>query len=374
MHGGELKEQGGVRDVFYRPQHEYTRALLAAVPRIDGPLPATAPVARGGAPLIEVDGLRVHFAIGGGLFSPATVVRAVDGVDLTLAPGETLGVVGESGSGKSTLARAILNLVAPTAGSIAVFGRELAALSPAGVRAVRRDLQVVFQDPLAALNPRMTVGAIVSEPLWTHRPELDAASVRAAAVEVLRRVGLTGRELNRYPHEFSGGQCQRIGIARALVLGPKVVVCDEPVSALDVSIQGQIVRLLMELRHDFGLSLIFIAHDLAVVRQISQRVMVLYLGRVMEVAARDELYQDPQHPYTQALLKAVPVPDPDVERARARELLRGEPPSPIRPPSGCRFASRCPHVMPECREEAPRLQRVAGQERYVACHLLHPVR
>ena len=245
MHGGERKEQGDVRDVFYRPQHEYTRMLLKAVPRLDSAQPAAPPPAQTDTPLLTVETVRVHFPVpGAGWFAKREVLRAVDGVDLKLAPGETLGVVGESGSGKSTLARAILRLAPATAGSIAVLGRDLAALSPAGLRAIKRNLQVVFQDPLAALNPRMNVGDIVSEPLWTHRPELDAAAVKAEVVEVLRRVGLTGRELNRYPHEFSGGQCQRIGIARALVLKPKVIICDEPVSALDVSIQREIVQLL----------------------------------------------------------------------------------------------------------------------------------
>jgi oligopeptide/dipeptide ABC transporter ATP-binding protein len=366
MHGGELKEQGAVRDVFYRPQHDYTRLLLKAVPRLDAPL-APLPAVPTLDPLIAVDGLRVHFPVpGAGWFSRSEMLRAVDGVELTLAPGETLGVVGESGSGKSTLARAILRLVPATAGSVTVLGREVAALSSAGLRAIKRDLQVVFQDPLASLNPRMTVGDIVSEPLWTHRPELDAAAVRAAVVEVLRRVGLTGRELNRYPHEFSGGQCQRIGIARALVLRPKVIVCDEPVSALDVSIQGEIVRLLLELRAEFGLALVFIAHDLAVVRQISHRVMVMYLGRVMEVAHRDDLYARPRHPYTQALLGAVPLPDPDAERARAHPLLGGELPSPIHPPSGCRFRTRCPHAIERCSAEVPALR--PFKDALVACH------
>ena len=292
MHGGELKEQGTVGDVFYRPQHDYTRSLLAAVPRLDAQS-RTEPLqgAADAAPLIAAESIKVHFPVAGaGWLAPKQMLRAVDGVDLTLAPGETLGVVGESGSGKSTLARAILKLVPVTSGSVAVLGRETAALSTAGLRALRRDMQVVFQDPLAALNPRMTVGDIVSEPLWTHKPELGAAAVRAEVVEVLRRVGLTGRELNRYPHEFSGGQCQRIGIARALVLKPKIIVCDEPVSALDVSIQAQIVRLLLDLRRELGLALVFIAHDLAVVRQISHRVMVMYLGRVMEVADCEDLY------------------------------------------------------------------------------------
>jgi oligopeptide/dipeptide ABC transporter ATP-binding protein len=370
MQGGELKEQGGVRDVFYRPQNAYTRALLAAVPRLDAATRGdTAAEAGGGAtaPLIEVEGLKVHFPVAAaGWLTRPKQLRAVDGVDLTLAPGETLGIVGESGSGKSTLARAILKLVPMTAGSVAVFGREISALSPSAGRAQKRELQVIFQDPLASLNPRMTVGDIVSEPLWTHRPELSAAEVRAAVVEVLRRVGLTGRELNRYPHEFSGGQCQRIGIARALVLRPKVIICDEPVSALDVSIQAQIVDLLLDLRHELGLALIFIAHDLAVVRRISHRVMVMYLGRVMEVADRNALYEEPSHPYTQALISAVPLPDPDAERARPRQVLGGDLPSPMEPPSGCRFRTRCPHAIERCAIEPPLLR--PFKRALVACH------
>jgi oligopeptide/dipeptide ABC transporter ATP-binding protein len=372
MHGGELKEQGDVRDVFYRPQHEYTRMLLNAVPRLDSAPPPPSLPERGAAPLLDVETVRVHFPVpAAGWLGKREVLRAVDGVDLTLAPGETLGVVGESGSGKSTLARAILKLVPATSGSIAVLGRDLAALSPAGLRALKRELQVVFQDPLAALNPRMTVGDIVSEPLWTHRPELDAATVKAQVVEVLRRVGLTGRELNRYPHEFSGGQCQRIGIARALVLKPKIIICDEPVSALDVSIQREIVQLLLELRGEFGLALVFIAHDLAVVRQLSHRVMVMYLGRVMEVGSRDDLYATPRHPYTRALMSAVPLPDPDAERARVRTVLSGELPSPIRPPSGCRFRTRCPYAIERCAAEVPLLRPYANA--LVACHRVEEV-
>jgi peptide/nickel transport system ATP-binding protein len=372
MHGGECKERGDVRDVFYRPQHEYTRMLLKAVPRLDSAPEASVQPASSATPLIDVHSVRVHFPVlGTGWLAKRELLRAVDGVDLTLAPGETLGVVGESGSGKSTLARAILKLVPATAGSVAVFGRDLAALSPAELRAIKRDLQVVFQDPLAALNPRMTVGDIVSEPVWTHRPELDAAAVNAAVVEVLRRVGLTGRELNRYPHEFSGGQCQRIGIARALVLKPKVIICDEPVSALDVSIQREIVQLLLELRREFGLALVFIAHDLAVVRQLSHRVMVMYLGRTMEVAGRDDLYARPRHPYTQALMSAVPLPDPDAERARARSVLRGDLPSPIRPPSGCRFRTRCPYAAERCAAEVPPLR--PFENGLVACHFAEEI-
>ena len=281
-------------------------------------------------------------------------------------PGETLGIVGESGSGKSTLARALLKLVPATAGRICVLGRDLAELSTAQLRPLKRNVQVVFQDPLASLNPRMTVGDIVSEPLWTHRPELDAAAVRAEVVEVLRRVGLTGRELNRYPHEFSGGQCQRIGIARALVLKPKLIVCDEPVSALDVSIQAQIVNLLLDLRREFGLALIFIAHDLAVVRHISHRVLVMYLGRVMELAPSAHLYERPSHPYTRALISAVPLPDPRAERARPREILSGDLPSPIDPPSGCRFRTRCRYAIERCRNEIPQLR--PFDRALVACH------
>jgi oligopeptide/dipeptide ABC transporter ATP-binding protein len=393
MHGGELKEQGPVDDIFYRPQHEYTRALLAAVPRLDAPLVpharrdstgsardvACAPsrdaadavsidaVANGGiAPLIDVAGLKVHFAVAGASWWSRRTLKAVDGIDLKLAPGETLGIVGESGSGKSTLARAILKLVPASAGRVCVLGRDLAALSRAELRPLKRDLQVVFQDPLASLNPRMTVGDIVAEPLWTHKPELGKAAVRAEVVDVLRRVGLTGRELNRYPHEFSGGQCQRIGIARALVLKPKVVVCDEPVSALDVSIQAQIVSLLLELRRELDLALIFIAHDLAVVRRISDRVLVMYLGRVMEVASSADLYAHPRHPYTRALISAVPLPDPRAERARPREILRGELPSPIDPPSGCRFRTRCPYAIDRCKAEVPQLRPFEYAQ--VACH------
>jgi oligopeptide transport system ATP-binding protein len=247
-----------------------------------------------------------------------------------------------------------------------VLGRELGELTAAQARPLKRDLQVVFQDPLASLNPRMTVGAIVSEPLWTHRPELSKGEVRAKVVEVLRRVGLTGRELNRYSHEFSGGQCQRIGIARALVLEPKIVVCDEPVSALDVSIQAQIVSLLLDLRRELGVALIFIAHDLAVVRRISHRVLVMYLGKVMEVASSEDLYARPAHPYTRALISAVPLPDPRAEQARKREILSGDLPSPIDPPSGCRFRTRCHYAIARCRDEVPALRPFQYAE--VACH------
>jgi oligopeptide/dipeptide ABC transporter ATP-binding protein len=383
MHRGELKEQGPVDDVFYRPRDAYTRELLAAVPRLDaerrerlasiGESAAAAPVAarktaaRALGPLLAVKDLQVHFpAARRGWLEKKRYVQAVDGVSLELASGETLGVVGESGCGKSTLARAILSLVPATAGRVWLAGRELEALDKAELRDARKDLQVIFQDPLAALNPRMTVGAIVSEPLWTHRPELGRAEVSARVREVLQRVGLSGHELNRYPHEFSGGQCQRIGIARALVLEPKVIICDEPVSALDVSIQAQIVNLMMDLQSEFGLAMIFIAHDLAVVRHISHRVLVMYLGRIMEVASREDLYREPRHPYTRALISAVPIADPQKERRRRRELLPGDVPSPIDPPSGCRFRTRCRYAIERCRTESPALRELGRTQ--VACH------
>ncbi len=382
MQGGELKEHGAVREIFYAPQHPYTQGLLAAVPRLDEARverllgarkshETTAPVAAqhipGAEPLLEVDDLRVSFRVqAGGLWGRKRELKAVDGVDLTLAPGETLGIVGESGCGKSTLARAILKLVPASSGNVCLMGRGLDELDKAELRQMRSELQVIFQDPLASLNPRMTVGDIVSEPLWTHRPELDKAAVRARVVEVLKRVGLEGRELNRYPHEFSGGQCQRIGIARALVLEPKLIICDEPVSALDVSIQAQIVNLLMDLQKDLGLSLIFIAHDLAVVRHISHRVLVMYLGTAVEIASREDLYDRPSHPYTRALISAVPIPDPDKERSRVRELLSGDLPSPMDPPSGCRFRTRCRHAATRCAQEVPELRAIGPSQ--VACH------
>jgi oligopeptide transport system ATP-binding protein len=275
-----------------------------------------------------------------------------------------LGVVGESGSGKSTLARAALRLVRPDAGQVVWLGRSVESLSTAALKPLRRDLQIVFQDPLASLDPRMTVGEIVAEPLRVHRPELSAIDRARAVAEMLVRVGLSGDLIRRYPHEFSGGQCQRIGIARAMILKPRLLVCDEAVSALDASIQGQIMTLLSDLKHDYGLSILFVSHNLAVVRRLCDRVLVLYLGRMMELASVEQLYAQPRHPYTRELLDAVPVPDPELQPARLGRVLGGEPPSALNPPSGCIYRTRCPQAAEVCSSGVP-----AWEEEYgVACH------
>jgi oligopeptide transport system ATP-binding protein len=321
------------------------------------------------APLLSVSDLRVHFPVRGtGLFGRSRVIKAVDGVSFEIAPGETLGVVGESGCGKSTLGRAVLRLIEPSAGRVVWLGEDLAKASHSAMRAHRREMQIVFQDPLTALDPRMTVGEIVGEPLRTFHPELGKAAQRAEVAAMMRKVGLSPQMVNRYPHEFSGGQCQRIGIARAMILRPKLIVCDEPVSALDVSIQAQIVNLLMTLQREFGVALIFISHNLAIVRHISHRILVVYLGKTMELADRDQLYRRPRHPYTQALISAVPLPDPDVERAKRRILLSGDLPSPLNPPSGCVFRTRCPHARAICAELEPRIE-PAEPGHTLACHL-----
>src|SRR5262244_2281253 len=320
------------------------------------------------APLIEVRDLKVHFRVKtGGLIPRPTLLKAVDGVSFRVAPGETLGVVGESGCGKSTLGRAILQLIPPTAGEVVWLGRPIQDLDAHEMRPLRRDMQIVFQDPLAALDPRMTVGEIIGEPLDTFEPSIPKAEGKARVQEMMAKVGLSPHMLNRYPHEFSGGQCQRIGIARAMILNPKLIVCDEPVSSLDVSIQAQIVNLLMRLQHEFNLSLILISHDLSVVRQISHRVLVLYLGRVMEIGSRDELYAGPRHPYTQALISAVPIPDPDLEASKPRVMLAGDLPSPFEPPSGCLFRTRCPRATALCAETAPPADQVS-ETHSVFCH------
>ncbi len=321
------------------------------------------------APILSVRDLRVHFAmrVRGGILGRKVVLKAVDGVSFDLAAGETLGVVGESGCGKSTLGRAVMQLIPPSQGSVVWMGDEIAGLGPSAMRPRRREMQIVFQDPLASLDPRMTIGDIIAEPLRTFHPELGREARRDRVREMLAKVGLSPQMINRYPHEFSGGQCQRIGVARAMILRPKLIVCDEPVSALDVSIQGQIINLLMELQREFGVALIFISHNLAVVRHVSHRLLVLYLGRVMEIADRDSLYREPLHPYTKALISAVPLPDPDAERARERIVLQGDLPSPLRPPSGCVFRTRCPRAEARCAEVAPPIED-AGAGRQVACH------
>jgi oligopeptide transport system ATP-binding protein len=314
--------------------------------------------------LLSVKDLRVHFSIrseGPWPWAPTRALKAVDGVSFDLHAGETLGIVGESGCGKSTLARALLNLVPITDGSVKWHGDEMRGASPAAWQAKRKAVQMIFQDPLASLDPRMTVAQIIGEPLRTHCPELSAAQYNERVLAMMLRVGLTAQQINRYPHEFSGGQCQRIGIARALILKPQVVICDEPVSALDVSIQAQIINLLKELQAEMGLALVFIAHDLAVVKHISQRVMVMYLGRAMEVAHKHALYDTPHHPYTQALLSAIPVPDPRIERSKTLQLLQGDLPSPINQPSGCVFRTRCPKAVAQCAQAIPPLRTVAAQ-------------
>jgi len=322
-------------------------------------------------PILSVRDLKVEFSIKdskGWPWTPARSLKAVNGISFDLHAGETLGVVGESGCGKSTLARAILNLNPANSGSIRWMGQEMQGASESAWLSVRKDIQMIFQDPLASLNPRMTVAQIIGEPLRTHHPEMRPEEVMAKVRAIMARVGLTAQQINRYPHEFSGGQCQRIGIARALILQPKLIVCDEPVSALDVSIQAQIINLLKELQKELGLALIFIAHDLAVVRHISHRIMVMYLGRAMEFAQKTALYTDPRHPYTQALLSAIPIPDPDLERNKVVQLLQGDLPSPMSPPSGCVFRTRCPKAQTNCAARVPELLAVTPESK-AACIL-----
>ncbi|WP_457280310.1 murein tripeptide/oligopeptide ABC transporter ATP binding protein OppF [Polaromonas sp. P5_D5] len=314
-------------------------------------------------PILSVRDLKVHFRIKSGAWpwSPARTLKAVDGISFDIHAGETLGVVGESGCGKSTLARAVLNLIPATAGNIVWMGQEMTGASPRAWLGVRSDIQMIFQDPLASLDPRMTIAQIIAEPLRTHRPRMPEAEVMQRVKTMMSRVGLMPQQINRYPHEFSGGQCQRIGIARALILEPKLIICDEPVSALDVSIQAQIINLLKALQKSMGLALIFIAHDLAVVKHISDRILVMYLGHEMEVAKKKALYAAPRHPYTQALLSAIPIPDPALERKKVIQLLQGDLPSPMSPPSGCVFRTRCPQAIARCAEEVPELRRLDDQ-------------
>ncbi|HJS38493.1 MAG TPA: dipeptide ABC transporter ATP-binding protein [Burkholderiales bacterium] len=320
-------------------------------------------------PLLEVHDLVMHFPVGGGMFAkPVGVVRAVDGVSFSLRKGETLGLVGESGCGKTTTGRCILQLERPTGGRIVFEGIDMVSLDAAALRAVRRRVQVIFQDPYSSLNPRMTVGQILAEPLKVHRLVPDKGERELRVSELLVQVGLLPQHAGRYPHQLSGGQRQRVGIARALAMDPALIVCDEPVSALDVSIQAQIINLLEELQERLGLTYLFIAHDLSVVRHISDRVAVMYLGKIVELADRNALYEEPLHPYTRALLSAVPIPDPKLEAKRERTVLRGEVPSPLNPPSGCVFHPRCPIAVDRCSAEVPPLREIRPGH-WAACHL-----
>ncbi len=324
--------------------------------------------------LLEIEDLKVHFSIKeqkDWFWQPAKTLKAVDGVTIRLYEGETLGVVGESGCGKSTFARAIIGLVKVTSGRVAWLGQELQGLTDKEWRDKRSDIQMIFQDPLASLNPRMTIGEIIAEPLKAYHPELSSRERKEKVENIMMKVGLLPNLINRYPHEFSGGQCQRIGIARALILEPKLLICDEPVSALDVSIQAQVVNLLQKIQREMGLSMIFIAHDLAVVKHISDRVLVMYLGHAVELGSYDELYQNPQHPYTKALMSAVPVPDPDKEKQKEIQLLEGELPSPINPPSGCVFSTRCPVAGPGCSVTRPLLE--GSFKHAVSCLKIDPL-
>jgi len=316
--------------------------------------------------LLEVKNLKKHFPIKGGILSKTIgYVYAVDDVSFTLHRGETLGLVGESGCGKSTTGRTILRLIEPTAGAIEFEGQDITELDKGDMRALRREMQIIFQDPYASLNPRMTIGSIIGEPLEIHKIAKGAEKEDQVA-SLLQKVGLRAEDMRKYPHEFSGGQRQRIGIARALGLNPKLIVCDEPVSALDVSIQAQVINLLGDLQEEFGLSYLFIAHNLNVVEHISNRVAVMYLGKIVELASDAALYNNPQHPYTEALLSAVPIPDPTAQKKRI--ILEGDVPSPINPPSGCHFHTRCPYKEKICEEIEPEFKDIGGGH-WVACHL-----
>ena len=319
-------------------------------------------------PLVRLTGIKKHFPITRGIIFQHKIgaVHAVDGVDLEIYPGETVGLVGETGCGKSTLARVLMRLYGVTEGTIWFDGRDVTNLRGKNLRELRRDMQMVFQDPYASLNPRMTVGAIIGEALIIHKLAKTQREFEQRVAQLLETVGLHPQHMRRYPHEFSGGQRQRIGIARALAVSPRLIVCDEPVSALDVSIQAQVINLLEDLQDTFRLTYLFIAHDLSVVEHISTRIAVMYLGRIVEVAPARVLYTSPRHPYTEALLSAVPIPDPTVKRHRI--VLQGDVPNPIRPPSGCHFHPRCPHVMARCKTETPLLREIEPG-RMAACHL-----
>jgi len=320
--------------------------------------------------IMQVENLKVHFDVSSEGDMPWTKrkkLQAVNGVSFELKSGETLGIVGESGCGKSTLARAIISMVPAETGRVLWFGKDLLALQKTEMRKHRKQIQMIFQDPLASLNPRMTIGEIIAEPLKTHYPKTSKADIKLRVEDVMNKVGLLENLINRYPHEFSGGQCQRIGIARALILKPKLIICDEPVSALDVSIQAQVINLLMDLQKEMDLTLIFIAHDLSIVKHISTKIMVLYMGNMVELAKSEDIYNHPRHPYTQALISAVPIPDPKIEKNKDLILIEGDLPSPINPPSGCVFRTRCKKAQDICSQEKPELKEAASSHE-VACH------
>lgn len=333
---------------------------------------ATHGVQQGGSQktLLSVNGLEMHFPITRGIVFQRQVgaIKAVDGITFDLYEGETLGLVGESGCGKSTTGRAILQLHRPTGGSVKFEGKELTESKGEDLRKMRRRMQMIFQDPYASLNPRMTVGSIIGEPLEVHNIGSGKKDRQERVQELLKTVGLNPYFVNRYPHEFSGGQRQRIGVARALAVEPSFIVADEPISALDVSIQAQVINLMEDLQSEMNLTYLFIAHDLSVVRHIADRIAVMYLGKIVELADRDELYADPKHPYTQALLSAVPIPDPEIENKRQRIILEGDVPSPANPPQGCNFCTRCPRVMDICKEKDPEFKDY-GNGHYAACFL-----
>jgi oligopeptide/dipeptide ABC transporter ATP-binding protein len=363
MRNGDVVESGAVDDIFYKPRSDYTRMLLDSMPRLDRPDRlghAHAGIVTSNKTLLDVDDLKVYFPVrGSGLFAKAKPLRAVDGVSFKLREGETLGIVGESGCGKSTLARAVLKLLPKTDGTVVWMTRDLGQIAIAEQRRMRKELQIVFQDPLASLDPRMTVGESIAEPLRTLMPALSRDEVRLRVRRIMAQVGLDPAAINRYPHEFSGGQNQRVGVARAMIVEPKLVICDEAVSALDVSIQSQIIDLIMRLQTDSGMALIFISHDLSVVRQVSHRVMVLYLGRVVEFADRDKIYSDPRHPYTRTLISAVPIPDPKLERNKRRVKLSGDLPSPLDSRAQLSFLKSKLVDDPDAEQYRPKLLEVA---------------
>ena len=365
MRQGCIVETGPVAAVLKAPRDPYTRTLVRdSTDAAGAEAPGTSPRRAAALTLTDVS---VRFYVGGGWFGPRAQLSAVSAVSLELYAGESLGVVGESGCGKSTLVRAALQLLRPDAGRVVWMGQALGDLSKSALRALRRDLQIIFQDPLGSLDPRMTVAQIVAEPLRVHARDLDRGARAAEVAAVLRRVGLAPELASRYPHELSGGQCQRVGIARAMILKPRLLICDEPVSALDIPTQQQIVALLGALKRESGMCLLFVSHNLALVRRLCERVLVLYLGRMMELAPSQDLYTRPLHPYTRELLTAVPIPDPDIQPARLARARAGEPPSPLSPPSGCVYRTRCPHAAPVCAERIPEWEELPDARR-VACH------